>query len=332
MKQKRGYSRMNNVIYQKSVTFMIIVFAVSFIIQFTGIQSSRAQDWFNVSASDSFMPEAGINNTDVGLSYNQFEVKVSALVLELTYSLTSFSWNKVDTLPLGNGTDDPWEQLHHLSFQAMYGDDMSERWAYLIFGKGLASFEEKIDESFFEGTLVSGLKYMLSEEWDLLFGGGIKYNDFEMTPFPVGGFQWDTGRGVSLSVIFPLESKINYKSANETLSASVDFFFDPSAEITYRLFPSLEVGLSYFLSKGSLYKLSDDSPVEPVDIKKYLETDAQVASLGFRYSPFEHLTCDIGMLYHFSREFSILDEDENTIEELDVAASFGGTFSLIYTF
>jgi long-subunit fatty acid transport protein len=58
----------------------------------------------------------------------------------------------------------------------------------------------------------------------------------------------------------------------------------------------------------------------------------QRVSLGVNYSPFKHLTCHLGALYYFFQELSLLEHDGDTLEEIKVNDSFGGTFALHYNF
>lgn len=284
-----------------------------------------------VTTSGSFVPQANIKTCHAGVSSGQVAIKLSAPMLELGYTLTSFTWDKVASLPFGNGKDAPWQQLHQISGQAKYGSDMSKKWSYVVLGKGSVAFEEKIEDAFFDGALINGVMYSPSKTWNLVLGGGVAQNDFETIPLPAGGFQWNPDRRLSVSVIFPLEAKIRYTSADEKLSASMDAF-ESSANLTYKLFPSLEIGLGYTASKDTLYQLAKTSPVEPAIGKKYLKTEAQVANVGITYSPFERLTCHLGISYHFDRKFSILDDNEDTLKKFKIADSVGGTFALTYNF
>jgi hypothetical protein len=178
---------------------------------------------------------------------------------------------------------------------------------------------------------------MLSDHWQLLAGGGVTGNNFETQPFPVGGVQWNTSAesGVSVSLIFPIESVIRYRSPDQKFSASGDFgvvHLPPaSAQMTYQLFPLLGIELKY-RSLGSTHRLSDDSPVEPFGSKKYVKMGNQTVSLGANYSPFKRLTCHLGALYYFSQELSLLENDGDTFEEMELDDSFGGVFALHYTF
>jgi hypothetical protein len=217
--------------------------------------------------------------------------------------------------------------------------DINERWAYLMMGTGEASFqnagddyEDNLADSYQEWTAIAGGQYTLSEHWKLLFGGGVLDTDFESMYLPVGGFQWDSGYGLSLSMIFPKETKIQYQSADQKFSAYVDFFPDSSAEIAYAFTPSLKTALQYTLSEEDTYRLADDSLVNLKQGRKYLETDAQALNLDVSYTAFNHLTCDLGVAYHFQRTLSIVDADEKTLKKLKGDDSVGGSVTLTYNF
>jgi hypothetical protein len=283
------------------------------------------------------MLETDIEDSDADFSYTQWGLSLSALTMSVDYTLRSYTWQVPESFPLNTGVKAPWEKLHCLFFEGMYAGNFSENVMYIMFAESSVSFEETIEESFLYGGLLSGVGYMLSDHWQLLAGGGVISDNFETQPFPAGGVKWNTlaESGISVSLIFPVESVISYRSPNQKFFASVDFGMvslpPASAQMTYQVVPLLGIELKYGLH-NSIYRLSDDSLVEPFGSKKYLKTENQRVSLGVNYSPFKHLTCHLGVLYDFSQELSLLENDGDTFEEMAFDDSFGGAFALHYTF
>jgi len=323
---------MKKVAFHKSGLMLIVGCAVSCLVHFIGIPAVCAQSPFNLSISGNVMPQAGFEHSDASYASYQMNVKASLVLLNLGYTFTAFTWKQADMLTLGNGQDTLWEQLHQLTLGTAYMGELNERWAYLMVAQGEAAFEKTIEKSFQEWMAIGGGQYTLSERWKLLFGGGVRYTDFKTVLLPAGGFQWDAGYGISLSMIFPKESKIQYQSANQKFSAYIDFFPDSSAEIAYAFSPSLKTALSYVLSEKDTYRLADNSLVNLKQGRKYLETDAQVLNLDLTYTPFKHLACDLGVSYRFERKLSILDDDEKMLKKLKGDDSVGGAMVLTYNF
>jgi hypothetical protein len=322
---------MTNTICQKRIVCIATAVAIFGIIQFAGIQSSEAGDWFSITASGNFIPQTDVKTTDARFFTSEFEVELSVPVVEVNYTLTSFSWDKGETLPFGDDQKVPWDQLHKISLAAVYMDKLNDTWAYLFESKGSASFEEQIDCAYLKGRFIGGFRYTLfKEKLYLLLGGGVKGDDFGGTVLPAGGFQWDIGYGLSISVIFPKEAEISYESTDGKLEASVDVL-GPSAEIEYVFSQAIAITLTYE-EKGTFHRLADDSLVEPITPKKYLTTGADLVSLDLSYSPFEHLICDVGVFYHFSRELELLDDHEETLEKLEINDAVGWMIGFIYTF
>jgi hypothetical protein len=311
---------------------LIVGCAASCLMYATGLPLAYAQSPFNLSISGNFMPQAGIEHSDARYAYYQMDAKASLGPLNLGYTFTMFDWEQADLLALGNGQKAPWEQLHQLTLGTAYMRELNERWAYLMVAQGKAGFEKNIEKSFQEWMAIGGGQYTLSERWKLLFGGGVRYNDFETVFLPAGGFQWDAGHGISLSMIFPKESKIQYQSANQKFSAYIDFCPESSAEIAYAFSPSWKTAVRYVLSENDTYRLADDSMVNLKHGRKYLETDAQALNLDLTYTPFKHLTCDVGGSYRFEPKLSILDDDEKTLKKLKGDDSVGGSVVLTYNF
>jgi hypothetical protein len=279
----------------------------------------------------SFVPQTDIGTGQGGASSRQVEIKLSGSIFELVYVYDSFAWDKIDALPFGTGKNAPWQQLHQISGQVLYRNAIGPKWSYIVLGKMLTAFEDQIEDAFFDSTLMSGVMYSPSKTWNLVLGGGVTQNDFETIPLPVGGIQWNPGQRLSVSVIFPLEAKLRYLSANGKLSASVDAF-ESSANVAYKLFPSIEIGLNYTAPNETIHQLANTSAVEPDVRNKYLKTEAQMANVGLIYSPLKRLICHLGVSYHFDRKLSILDDTEDTLKEFKIADSEGGTFALSYKF
>lgn len=321
----------NRFVKQQCLLIRVSRCAVILLLLFLAVPCLQAEEWLKMTAFGSFIPETSVNTTDAGFSSTAFKVSVSVPIVQVQYGLSRYSWDQPDTLVLGNGKNAPWKQLHRLSVQTMYAGKMTPKWAYLLYGKGSAAFEERLNKSFLDGTLVSGMRYTLSDQWYLMFGGGVKSDDFRTIPFPAGGFQWNGTSGFSLSVIFPLESKISYESANRKLSTSVDFRFSfpPSAKIVYRVSPAFDVETSYSPS-GSLHRLSSSSLAGLANGKTYIKATSHVVGLEFRFFPIKQLSCNLGLDYHFLRELSLLDEEEKSIKTFTSDDAFGGTFSFTY--
>ncbi len=317
---------MNKKTFQKNISLTIVVCMAAFIIHCAGTQPARAEEsWFNITTFGSALPETDMETTDARFSSASGGLNLSATILSLGYTVTAYAWN--------NDQDALWgDQVQQLSLNAMYGGDMTEKWSYLMMSTGVAAFEEEIEQSFLSGMLVSGLKYTVSEHWAVQFGGGVAYTDFETMPFPAGGVQWNLGRGLSLSFIFPVESTLTYTSAHEKLMVSVDFFHNPSAQVAYALTPALRMYLNYQAPNPSVHRLSEENSKQYSAERTYLETNAQTAGIGFSYSPSQHLTLTLGGQYLVSREYSIHDKNDDEITTFEPEDTFGGIVSLTYAF
>jgi hypothetical protein len=51
-----------------------------------------------------------------------------------------------------------------------------------------------------------------------------------------------------------------------------------------------------------------------------------------KYTPVRKLTCRFGVSYLFHREFSIVNEENNILKNLESENALGGGFSLAYAF
>jgi hypothetical protein len=337
-------------IFQKCL-FGLSVTVFTIITCLTGIQPAEAQ-WDDISLASVHLhgdvsPEVTFDKTDATFLYTQTGVSLSILTLNFDYTMDYYSWDKLGNLPFGNGKHEPWETLHSLSLSGMYGGEINEKWSWVAIAAGSAAFEKEIGSSYLNGTLGGGAIYSLSDRWNLIGGAGAMYTnapelDFgdllndppEVIPVPVLGAQWnqDAESGLSLSLIFPLEASISYRTFDGTLSTSADFLAQ-SADITYQFTPMFGVTLSGSLNDGSIHRLADDNVAIPVGTKEgYLQNGRSIIDLMLNVNLSEHMNFKVGPYYMFNQEISVRDKQDKSLQELEADNAFGGKFGLSFVF
>lgn len=211
----------------------------------------------------------------------------------------------------------------------MFGDEINARWSYLSILQASAAFEEDIEDAYWGGVAGAGVAYTLRDNLDLIIGGGALYDDFEeVQPLPMGGVQWNTeaASGFSLSLIFPLEAELSYRSADSAFAASVDPLA-LSANISYQMSPVLGVGVNFSGDNESIHRLAKDSSLIPAgDDKRYLKTEDTTVDMMFTYTPFQNVVISAGPYYAFDRELSIRDVNDDSVHSLDGDETIGGKF------
>ena len=342
---------MNNItIIQKTLS---VVFVATFTVMacFVGNYSAEAQ-WEDMSLGavhlhGEMLPEVQFDNTETTLAHAQAGLSLSILTLNVDYTMDCYSWDTLGDLPFGNGKDDPWETLHSLSLSGMYGGEINERWSWMTIASGSAAFEDHLDSSLLDGFLGTGALYSLSNAWNLIGGAGVLYTNApelnaldmygdpqEVTPIPVLGAQWnqDAESGLSLSLIFPLEASISYRSVDGTVSASTDLLAQ-SADITYQFTPMFGVIARGALNDERIHRLADDNVAIPVGTKEgYLQNEGSTVDLMLNVNLSEHLNVNIGPYYLFNQEMSVRDKDDDSLHKLEADDTFGGKFGVSFIF
>jgi hypothetical protein len=337
-------------IFQKNL-FGVSVIVFTIITCLAGIQLAEAQ-WDDISLASvhlhgDILPEVTFDKTDTTFLHTQTGVSLSILTLNFDYMMDYYSWDKLGNLPFGNGKDEPWETLHSLSLSGMYGGEINEKWSWVAIAAGSAAFEKEIGSSYLNSTLGGGAIYSLSDKWNLIGGAGVMYTnapelDFgdllddppEVIPVPVLGAQWnqDAESGLSLSLIFPLEASISYRTFEGALSASADFLAQ-SADITYQFTPMFGVTLSGSLDNETIHRLADDNVAIPVGTKEgYLQNEGSTLDLMLNVKFSEHMNFKIGPYYMFNQEISIRNKEDKSLQELEADDTFGGEFGLSFVF
>jgi hypothetical protein len=335
---------------QKTIS---VVFVAAFTVMacFVGNYSAEAQ-WEDMSLGavhlhGEMLPEVQFDNTETTLAHAQAGISLSILTLNVDYTMECYSWDTLGDLPFGNGKDDPWETLHRLSLSGMYGGEINERWSWMTIASGSAAFEENLDSSLLDGFLGTGALYSLSNAWNLIGGAGVLYTNApelnaldmygdpqEVTPIPVLGAQWnqDAESGLSLSLIFPLEASISYRSVGGALSASTDLLAQ-SADITYQLTPMFGVTASGSLHNETIHRLADDNLAIPVGTQEgYLHNEGSTVDLMLNVNLSKHLNVNVGPYYLFNHEMSVRDKDDDSLHKLEADDTFGGTFGVSFIF
>ena len=342
---------MNNFnMIQKSI-LVVLVTGFTVIACLIGIQPAGAQ-WEDMSLASvhlhgNVLPEITFNKTDATVSHTQAGISLSLLTLNVDYTMDYYSWDKLGDLPFGNGKDDPWETLHSLSLSGMYGGEINERWSWMTIAAGSAAFEDNLDSSLLDGFLGTGALYSLSNTWNLIGGAGVLYTNApelnaldmygdpqEVTPIPVLGVQWnqDAESGLSVSLLFPLEASISYRSFDGALSASTDLLAQ-AADITYQFTPMFGVTARGALNDERIHRLAEDNVAIPVGTKEgYLHNEGSAVELMLNVTLSEHLNVNVGPYYLFNQEISVRDKDDDSLHKLEADDTFGGTFGVSFIF
>jgi len=283
------------------------------------------------------------------MGFQQGGMSVSVFTLNVEYTCAEYTWNKLDTLPFGNGTDAPWENLSMLSVGGMYGGEITDKWSYLVIAGGSTAFEEGADTSHLSGLLLGGGMYTLSDAWTLIGGAGVLYSnapelgfeDFKgllddlpnVLPIPVLGVQWnhDAPSGWSASFIFPMQAKVQFKTADQRFAASVEAF-EQVADLKVQISPMLATTLTCALGDGLAYRLAEDNVVLPSDTNEaYLKRDRSLAELMLNVTLPGNFSINAGPYYAFDQKLSVVDKQAEDVHTLELDDTFGAKFGIAWS-
>ena len=80
---------------------------------------------------------------------------------------------------------------------------------------------------------------------------------------------------------------------------------------------------------GGVFRLSDDNQVSP---RGLLAAKVNKVGLTVDYRPVKSLTVSLAVNEYFHKKFDIQDNNGNTIDIIDIHDSFGGLFSIRWSF
>jgi hypothetical protein len=303
----------------------------------------------SISVYGEGIPETSGSTSPAEMGFQQGGMSVSVFTLNVEYTRAHYNWNKVDTLSFGNGNDAPWENLNMLSVSGMYGGEITEKWSYLAIAGGSTACEDDADDSFLSGLLLGGGMYTLSDAWTLIAGAGMLYSnapdvgfeDFSsilddppnVLPIPVLGVQWnqDAPSGWSASFLFPMEAKVQFKSADQRFTTSIEAF-EQVANLNVQFSPMLATTLTCTLDNGLAYRLAHDNVVLPVDTDEaYLKRDRGLAELMLNVTLPGNFSINVGPYYAFDQKLSVVDKNAKDVHKLELDESFGAKFEIAWS-
>lgn len=286
---------------------LTIILLVSFACLSLAEAQTESEGGFKVDVELSVISGADIEDSGTEIGVTKVDFSASYLCFTFDYGLSSYRWNDVNTkLPFGNGTDDPWDDLHNLSLGLRFAKSINDSWSYFALASLSSAFEEEMDDSF-GCSFAGGIMYKSSPEWELRLGALLSYDEVdEFEVFPVGAILWNQEAQTGWSAVLGL----------------------PQTYLRYKFTPGISSKLAFSFAQD-LYRLADESTVEA---KGYFKDEALVLGLHLDMAVSEDSLLSIGGEYIFAREFSIYDEDGSDKSSHDIDEAFGGMAKFSYTF
>lgn len=288
-----------------------------------------------------------LGNSDVNAS--QAEIAFSFLTLTAGYKLTYYdAWVTFTNLSAGTSSSDDGLMLEEFALGGVYGGEINSRWSYFVMAAGSRAAERNADEAYWGGVLGGAATYTLSDHWNLLGGTGVLYTNaplaggkteelninHEILPLPVFGVQWNqqAESGWAVSLIFPMEAKLSYRSADQKLSSSVDFLTQES-EVSYQFTPRFTATLHAQYTDEQVHRLASNNLILPENVSEaYLKNERSRVELMLGTNVREHAELQVGPYYLFNAETTVIERGGDVLHKLDNDDAFGGKFALAVTF
>ena len=264
---------------------------------------------FAVRASAAYVSGADLEDDRGDMAVTRFKGDASYRFLTLSYIRDSYAWGDVSALPLGNGSDDPWDSLQSVALSASQHGLFDRRWGWFAGGTVFSAFEEQMDGSY-GGMVNGGAVYNLSETVQVRGGAMASAHAVGLQALPLLGV--DVNRraeaGWSAALGLPV-TEVRYRWPHA----------DAAGAWATRLAASYDSGV---------YRLADDSPVER---KGYVRSKAVLAGLYQDYG-LGGFSCTVGLEYRLGRSLDVYDEDGDHTNGYAVDPAPGAMFSLGYAF
>lgn len=258
-----------------------------------------------ISYESSLLDDAKVSDTDGSVQVYKNNLSINNEFIGLSYSNWKFDWNKIETLPFGNGSDAPIDQIHGLALNLNIPKKINDKW-FLLTSLSLKSTFEKETKDSYGANLFSFASYRLDEDHSFQMGAFVNYHPTSTLALPVISYSYRTKfhDGWQLVVGFP-RSHIGYHINEQTL---------------------VRLGMIY---SQSLVRLSDTSPIAA---SGYVEAKDYMSNLGITYELTKNIKLSGDLLYTINRDFIVYDANANNTQNNTIQNALGANVRLIYSF
>ncbi|OYZ66786.1 MAG: hypothetical protein B7Y17_01070 [Sulfuricurvum sp. 24-42-5] len=258
-----------------------------------------------ISYESSFLDDAKVSDTDGSVQVYKNNLSINNEFIGLSYTNWKFDWNKIETLPFGNGSDAPIDQIHGLALNLNILKKINDRW-FLLTSLSLKSTFEKETKDSYGANLFSFASYRLDEDHSFQMGAFVNYHPTSTLALPVISYSYRTKfhDGWQLMLGFP-RTHVGYHINEQTL---------------------VRLGMIY---SQSLVRLSDTSPIEA---SGYVEAKDYMSNLGITYELTKNIKLSGDLLYTINREFIIYDSHANETQNNTIQNALGANVRLVYSF
>ena len=258
-----------------------------------------------ISYESSLLNDAKVSDTDGSVQVYKNNLSINNEFIGLSYSNWKFDWNKIETLPFGNGSDAPIDQIHGLALNLNIPKKINDKW-FLLTSLSLKSTFEKETKDSYGANLFSFASYRLDEDHSFQMGAFVNYHPTSTLALPVISYSYRTKfqDGWQFILGFP-RTHVGYHINEQTL---------------------VRLGMIY---SQSLVRLSDTSPIEA---SGYVEAKDFMSNLGITYDLTKNIRLSGDLLYTINREFIIYDSHANETQNNTVQNALGANVRLVYNF
>lgn len=258
-----------------------------------------------ISYESSLLDDAKVSDTDGSVQVYKNNLSINNEFIGLSYTNWKFDWNKIETLPFGNGSDAPIDQIHGLALNLNIPKKINDKW-FLLTSLSLKSTFEKETKDSYGANLFSFASYRLDEDHSFQMGAFVNYHPTSTLALPVISYSYRTKfhDGWQLMLGFP-RTHVGYHINEQTL---------------------VRLGMIY---SQSLVRLSDTSPIHAGG---YVEAKDYMSNLGITYELTKNIKLSGDLLYTINREFIIYDSHANDTQNNTIQNALGANVRLVYSF
>lgn len=258
-----------------------------------------------ISYESSLLDDAKVSDTDGSVQVYKNNLSINNEFIGLSYTNWKFDWNKIETLPFGNGSDAPIDQIHGLALNLNIPKKINDKW-FLLTSLSLKSTFEKETKDSYGANLFSFASYRLDEDHSFQMGAFVNYHPTSTLALPVISYSYRTKfhDGWQLMLGFP-RTHVGYHINEQTL---------------------VRLGMIY---SQSLVRLSDTSPIHAGG---YVEAKDYMSNLGITYELNKNIKLSGDLLYTLNREFIIYDAHANETQNNTIQNALGANVRLVYSF
>ena len=258
-----------------------------------------------ISLDSGYISDASISGYKGSVLVRKNRLSINNKIAGFSYTNWNFIWNRLQSLPFGNGISNPIKHMHRLKVNANIPYFLNKKW-FLLSSLSLKSTFEKETDNSYSGGFFSFASYKLDNEHSIAFGAFANYHPISTFSLPVLSYSYRASQNKGFKFILGF----------------------PRTYIGYHINKKLLLRFGSIFSQ-SIIRLSDKSTIEE---SGFIEAKDYMGNFGLSYEIDETINIQTDLICSIKRDVTVYSKNGNKLNSYWINPSLGLNFRVTYIF